>query len=516
MKKIIYSLRFIIVLLVLPFSLLSCEKDSGDVTTIPGIKIIECFAGARPTFSFTTNSDWQLSSDSLWCTFLTSAGEVLDMSGYAGTHTITLRISDLDIDNVPTTANITMKANGKEAVIVQVVRGADKPYLGIFDITDSTLKAIEIGYVDYIPFRIEANFRFAAVNIPDWVEVYGGSISGNAGEVIEVMARIVNDGYRERYPITVEDGYYITFADESGVISIDVPVIYEGMGGSNLTIAGPTANNFGWEVSLDGHTFRQSDDATGVEFNFPSPLDFTITSMNDDYEILAFEKIVDCGIPSYEDKAKWIHFDKEEMTLSIDATEQPRYGLVLALPRTVYNQVRGDIKGNIFEMDNATGIDLETLRYDFQKFVVIEFTQLDFNERAPYDGMYVYHSLTTYEIFCSKYNNTTKLESYGVTEAYTCSFPTAIEGKVPGIIIDPRIQGWDTESYEQGMASVELYSNGVLLTNKEADYMVGENKDEKMALHFYNLKGDFNTEIDILFKVNGEAKKLLVVTPNAK
>ena len=101
---------------------------------------------------------------------------------------------------------------------------------------------------------------------------------------------------------------------------------------------------------MDGLSFRQVDEATGAEFDFPSPLCFTITAMNDDYEIIAFEKVVDCGIPSYKDKAKWIHFDKEEMALSIDAAENTRYGLVLALPRTIYNQVRGDIKGKLFDL----------------------------------------------------------------------------------------------------------------------------------------------------------------------
>lgn len=516
MKKINYLLRFFCALTLLSFTLAACEKESVEVTPFPGVKTIECFAGDRPTFSFTTNSDWQLSSNALWCTFITSAGEVQDMSGYAGTHTITLRISNLDIANEPTTANITMKANGKEAVIVQVIRGADKPYMQVYDVTDTPIKGISIGYVDYIPFRIEANFRFAAVSIPDWVEVYGGSISGNAGDRVEAMARIVNDGYRERYPITEEDGYYITFEDESGKISVQIPVIFQGMGGSNLTLEGPTSNNFGWEASLDGLSFRQVDEATGAEFDFPSPLCFTITAMNDDYEIIAFEKVVDCGIPSYKDKAKWIHFDKEEMALSIDAAENTRYGLVLALSRTIYNQVRGDIKGKLFESDNATGIDLEVLKYDYLKFVVLEFTQLNFDERGTYEGMYVYHSLTAYEIFCSTYNNSAKMESYGVTEAYTCPFASSIEGKTPGIIIDPRTEGWNTANYEQGVATVELYSNGERLTSKEVEYMVGENKDEVMALHLYGFKENFVSDIDVVFKVNGEAKKLLVVTPPAK
>jgi hypothetical protein len=177
--------------------------------------------------------------------------------------------------------------------------------------------------------------------------------------------------------------------------------------------------------------------------------------------------------------------------------------------------VRGDIKGKLFESDNATGIDLEVLKYDYLNFVVLEFTQLNFTERGTYEGMYVYHSLTAYEIFCSTYDNSAKMESYGVTEAYTCPFASSIENKIPGIIIDPRTEGWNTANYEQGVATVELYSNGERLTSKEVEYMVGENKDEVMALHLYGFKENFVSDIDVVFKVNGEAKKLLVVTPPA-
>ena len=169
----------------------SCENGTEeDIQIFPDIKTIECSAGDRPTFTFTTSKAWHLSSNALWCTFLSSAGEVQDISGNAGTHTITLRISDLDISSEPTEAYITMKVDEQQAAIVKVVRSAAQLYLRLYDVTDTPIDAIELGYVDYVPFRIEANFSFAAVEFPSWVEFSGGSVTGVAGEVTESMARI--------------------------------------------------------------------------------------------------------------------------------------------------------------------------------------------------------------------------------------------------------------------------------------------------------------------------------------
>ena len=51
------------------------------------------------------------------------------------------------------------------------------------------------------------------------------------------------------------------------------------------------------------------------------------------------------------------------------------------------------------------------------------------------------------------------------------------------------------------------------------EYYIGENVDELLSLHLYGPKEGFEIggeNIFIVFKVAGEAKKLLVVTPPTK
>ena len=58
---------------------------------------------------------------------------------------------------------------------------------------------------------------------------------------------------------------------------------------------------------------------------------------------------------------------------------------------------------------------------------------------------------------------------------------------------------------------------GEKLKISDDEYYLGENKDERMALYFWGPKDGWQNEsVYILFKVDGQAEKLLVVTPPAK
>ena len=107
--------------------------------------------------------------------------------------------------------------------------------------------------------------------------------------------------------------------------------------------------------------------------------------------------------------------------------------------------------------------------------------------------------------------------SFALLKAYEVEFIDAIDGKRPGIVIDPRIELWTTETFERGEASAELYYKGEKLKISEDDYYLGENKDEKMALYLWYPKAETFTEnVYIIFKARDMAAKLLVVKPVTK
>ena len=108
------------------------------------------------------------------------------------------------------------------------------------------------------------------------------------------------------------------------------------------------------------------------------------------------------------------------------------------------------------------------------------------------------------------------MAKYGATIAYTCPFVNAVDGKHPGIIIDPRIEGWTTATQESGRATAELWFKERQLKISEGEYYMGENKDEVMAIHLWGPNDNFDEEVYVVFKLDGITKKLLVVTPPTK
>ena len=518
----LFKFKFWAALLSVAIVAAACDTNN-EVTTLPlPTSTIECKAGDKPQFELSASHDWQLSSDAMWCKFITAAGPVLDMSGKAGTHTITLQITDEGIKDVATKANITIKMGSITQILVTVERSAKELVLKIKDANGKSAETIELGYDEWKEFSIEANFAFAATDFPEWVELgtkegetIVNGIVGNAGTPIVAYARIVPNGERECYPITADKANAVTFEDEARKVEFTFPVCFAGMGEDKLTFTAPTADTFGWKVSLDGTLFRQVGETEEETTTIEGALNYTIASRNKEYTALLIEKVITRGISSYVIGAEWMHFDNG--TLTVDAAEATRYGMVIALPNGIYNKIETDLYGNLFELDATSGVDLPTLKNDYLNYVLVEFTQRDFAEQGEFEGMGIYHSLTTLDIPATPYTDSAVMAEYGVEEAYEVEFIDAIEGKRPGIVIDPRIEKWTTAAFDEGTASAEVYYKGEKLKISEDDYYLGENKDEKMALYLWYPKAEpFTENVYIIFKAGDVAAKLLVVTPVTK
>ena len=533
MRSLHLSKIWSMVLLVsMAISTLSCGNEESATPELPNMQVIKCSAGDRKDLVFTANSNWRLSSDAVWCKFQTSGGNLQDISGRAGTHQIKLEISNEQIKDRVTTANITIIMGSNKAIIARVERDPDKFDFKVYDITGTpTNGVINISYRDYTPVLIWANFDYASVEFPEWVEILGETIVGVANEQTEAYLRIVPNGERERYPITKEDGYEIVFSSEDGKPekTFRCAIVYNGMGEDVIAINGPTTDEFGWEVSADGKSFSQLN-AEGEVVTFENELIYNIIAHKDIYDMVFVENVIERGIPSYmvylddvtdDDYVNcWMHFDKERMAFTVDATDRQRHGFVMALPHGVYENLGEDLKtGVLFEMDNSSGIELPVLKNKFLQYVVASFTQRGSVEADPATQMHIYHSLTAYEIPAMPYTDSAVLAQYGVEEAYIAPFINSIADRQPCIVINPRVEGWTTENHEAGNVGVEVWYKGEQLKMSDKEYYIGENVDELLSLQLYGPKSGFaigRENIYIVFKVENEAKKLLVVTPPVK
>ena len=507
---------------------ISCGDDDSTTSKLPDMKIIKCSAGDRKELVFTANNNWRLSSDAEWCKLQKpeSSDVSQDISGRSGTHTIKLLIGSEQIKDRVTYANITLIIGGKKSVIARVERNPDTfDFKVYYDIKDAPISDIvEIGYREYTTITIWANFDFVATEYPDWVEVLGDAIVGSANEYTSASLRIVPDGNRERYPITKEEGYEIVFSDIDGSPekTFRYTVVYVGMGEDVVAINGPTPDDFGWEITPDGKRFSQvtADDTT---VTFENELQYNIIAHNDIFDVVYIENVIERGIPSFvvytDNDNCWMHFDKERMTLTIDPTETLRYGYVLVLPHGKYESNVDKLNEVLFVMDASSGIDLPVLDNEYLQYVVASFTQRGTVEADTDTQMHIYHSITAYEIPAMRYTDSAVMKQYGVEEAYIAPFINSIPNKQPCIVINPRVEGWTTENFDAGNVGVEVWYKGNLLSMSDKEYYVGENVDELLSLQLYGPKGGFDIDgenIYAVFKVGGEAKKLLVVTPPTK
>ncbi len=506
---------------------ISCGSEEESTSQLPNMEIIKCRAGDRKEIVFTVNNNWRLSSDAVWCKLQKSDSDDIrqDISGRSGTHTVKLLIGDEQIRDCVTYANITLVIGGKKSVIARVERDPDKFDLKVYyDVKNPPINIVEIGYREYTTITIWANFDFVATEYPEWVEVLGDAIEGEANEYTSASLRIVPNGSRERYPIAAEEGYKIVFSDINGNPdkTFEYIIAYKGMAEDVIAITGPTSNDFGWEITPDGKHFSQitSDDTT---VSFENELIYTIIAHHDLYDMVYVENIIERGIPTFtvytDNDNCWMHFDKERMALTIDATETLRYGYVLAIPHGKYEKEVETLSEVLFEMDDSSGIDLPVLNNDYLQYVVASFTQRGTVEADAATQMHIYHSITAYEIPAIEYTDSAVMEQYGVEEAYIAPFINSIPNKQPCIVINPRVEGWTTKNFDDGNVGVEVWYEGNLLSMEEKEYYVGENVDELLSLHLYGPKGGFDIDgenIYVVFKVGGEAKKLLVVTPPTK
>lgn len=509
---------------------ISCEKEVANTINLPTTQTISCDVGDKPQLTFTAESDWHISSNALWCKFITPEGELQEMAGKAGTPTVILKISDLNLSTEITRATITIRMGGMSGKLATVERGAKELYVKLYDAEGNPTNTLEIGYDDYIATSLEANFTFAAINLPKWVEVaerdangrvtITNAISGRAGERIEALLRIVKDGEREKIKIGAEDNILLNFANEQNSVNIKYALTYNGMGKNYLTFVGPTSSSFGWEVSLDGKTFRHYNESDDTTTTFSDELQYQITAEDNDYEILYFEQHLERGISSYEHIAEsspkqWMSFNKERMTLRINENSiKPRYGVVMALPRGIYEDIKGDVH-SIFEEDMSAGIALPAIKSEYEKFILINFVQHDIDN--PKKGMYVYHSITSLEIYCEAIVDAALSQEHRTDEIYKCDFVDSVEGKKPGIIINPLIEGWDTANYDKGIVGVKVAHGERMLKVSDGEYYIGENSDEELAIHLWGPKDGWNNEnIVVAFTLNDVVKRVLVVTPPTK
>ena len=421
--------------LLMTFCLAACSDDDDDAVApiFPEKQNVICNAGEIKEFTFTANTNWSLASSAIWCQFQTNDTKEFVVSGSAGTQTVTIIATDDNqkVDNI-SVAKLELTMGGQTIVIGEVTRSAVGHELKIYDEAGNEIKELKVGYQIYAPFKVKANFRFAATNLPGWVELEGNALVGAVDKEVKGGLRIIEDDSREKYPVETSEKNVITFSDEAGKAFYSFKVSYDGMTPGAMELTLPSSNKYDWTVSLDGKTFTQSGGGVagtgGSTTTLKNRVPFTVKTLNDDYQIVFVEKgnnNNDLYIMEYE----WMRCERKEgkVTLIVDeytpASYEPaeRVGYVLVFSRAEYESIKDDLE--------ATIIDGEDLVYKYeQSNLVLQFTQKEVKSGGDELAITAVDGQTYNPIECESYSGEGASyfkSEYGVTGIFEIKQPAA-------------------------------------------------------------------------------------------
>lgn len=453
---------------IVSFTSCSDDKEEGATTPVfPEEQAISCNAGETKVLTFDANMTWQLSSTAaIWCKFEVNGEDKEVVKGEAGKQSITIKVTDAAQEIGKTSeAQLKLDMGGETKVIATVTRSAKGYSLKIYDAEGNeitTEQGLEVGYKKQISFTVKANFRFAATSFPEWVILDGGSMAGevNDKEEGELKIQATNgltvkeNGEYEKWPVEAgkDSKNVITFADEAGNASFSFPVFFKGMGAEDINITEPViSSRYGWNVSLDGKTFKLAGSMDGGEnvTTFNDKMEFTVVSLKDEYEVVLLDASNDQRTGRKvikEMSSSWIKYIKNgnKVTLTVDKLNpdmeeyDSREGYALVIPKAQYEQIKEDIVANLVTTNEEGDQDLVYV-YG-QNNLLINLIQEE--EKADGESFEIlkggYMPLTCNKVTDESILN--KFHDYSVTAVYSVEVPKT--ENYNNVSINPLLSNW--------------------------------------------------------------------------
>ena len=453
---------------IVSFTSCSDDKEEGATTPVfPEEQAISCNAGETKVLTFDANMTWQLSSTAaIWCKFEVNGEDKEVVKGEAGKQSITIKVTDAAQEIGKTSeAQLKLDMGGETKVIATVTRSAKGYSLKIYDAEGNeitTEQGLEVGYKKQISFTVKANFRFAATSFPEWVILDGGSMAGevNDKEEGELKIQATNgltvkeNGEYEKWPVEADKDSknVITFADEAGNASFSFPVFFKGMGAEDINITEPViSSRYGWNVSLDGKTFKLAGSMDGGEnvTTFNDKMEFTVVSLKDEYEVVLLDASNDQRTGRKvikEMSSSWIKYIKNgnKVTLTVDKLSpdmeeyDSREGYALVIPKAQYEQIKEDIVANLVTTNEEGDQDLVYV-YG-QNNLLINLIQEE--EKADGESFEIlkggYMPLTCNKVTDESILN--KFHDYSVTAVYSVEVPKT--ENYNNVSINPLLSNW--------------------------------------------------------------------------
>lgn len=495
MKKLLFKNWLVLMSLVMACGFTACDDDDDNVGTAPIFpekQEINLAAGGSQEFSFEANTNWSLSSSAIWCVFVKDEVESFVLSGTPGKQTVTVKMTDDAPAHETSVAKLELTMGGEKVVIGEVRREAQGYDLQLFDEEGNPISELEVGYNDFKRFKVKANYRFAVTNKPSWVKLEGDALVGGINKEVTGGLEIIQDGNMEKYPVTADQKYTLTFASEDGKSEKQIPLVFKGMPADAISFELPTTNAWGWTVSLDGKTFKNTNGLNSGSTLYKNQVPFTIKALNDDFVMVYMD-----NRRTMDENNTWIHSNlspnkKGEITISVDPgmPVEERTGYVLVFSRTTYESIADDLDTNLKD-------DEGNLKYEYeQNNLIMEITQKEEKQESVVDFKVTARNLMWEEIDV----NLEKVTDSGILSEYDTDIVYEVKiTEVNNLEIDPQMG-----NYEMDWAA-----------NSSSEQYSPEGGNTETSCILYSLN-ELSEKITISFtdKKTEEVKKVLIITPN--
>ena len=500
MKKLLFKNWLVLMSLVMACGFTACDDDDDNVGTAPIFpekQEINLAAGGSQEFSFEANTNWSLSSSAIWCVFVKDEVESFVLSGTPGKQTVTVKMTDDAPAHETSVAKLELTMGGEKVVIGEVRREAQGYDLQLFDEEGNPITELEVGYNDFKRFKVKANYRFAVTNKPNWVKLEGDALVGGINKEVTGGLEIIQDGNMEKYPVTADQKYTLTFASEDGKSEKQIPLVFGGMSVEDMDIVdGPTANRWSWTISEDGKTFTNGAGvAGGSGTSYNKHVSFTLKAKNDDFKIVMIDENKPNDSKQHEvmDEYGWMHYaiyDKCKINLTADELPngQPRTAYILAFPSAKYEEIKDDVIGNAFD-------EAGELKIEYERYLLMLATQKVIEQTTAAEFKVTDNTLK--EIAIKKDTNPANQDTYGTSIVYTMT------QEQQSYFIDPLMGGdlgdiWTYQAW-QGDKDVTIGS-------------FFEGVGTQISAWF---ESDLTQQVEIYIKdLQGLTKKVLIITPN--
>lgn len=490
------------------------EGEEGE--KFPEFTTLSGAAGDTLTISFTATTNWQLTTNSLWC----KLGDGLyDISGAKGAQDIAVIITDANLGFTTDSTDITMKVDSESKVIARVYRQANsyeisvKEY-GVIDeeaIEYNENNPIEIDHYGSITLEVEANFEWIPGCEIEWLDV------AKEGEALTLT---VLDDYTQN-PIN-NNSDIITFSNDTEVL-LTIPVSYSGMDPERVIIN--PSSKWNLQVTTDGTAYSESSLSDSEVVTSPAPYTATVTALNDAYTVLAYNLDATTGMVLMEDEAsQWFKVSddtKGNISVSFTANEgAERSGYLLAIPNAHYDKIKDTLTDAL--CDKTT--EYWDMKPEYEKYTIAHFVQQAniTSDLADITAKYLTNGMKSIPVeMLSSTNNKEGIFEYANTTFKVASVgyltpKTATESSRNAFQIIPSVEEWceneEPDENDVYPPVVEIFVDDNSTDNVASDFGAEPWQDgNKMALQITIPEAKKGSVIYVVFKKNGENKQVAVL-----